>query len=308
MWLEVKQLDPPPSREQMDFAWQELTKRLSKFSGRCRVDAWVSPALREKHIKRAVGLLEYEVKSGLKEDEELFVAVPCGELEKGIVQLRWTMEGERRVRLVSTRSQKGLYGCPSAFGPNRWSENLTIDDAGSSRELPAFKVLDARGPAQICLHIGTADGLDRVLASLGNAEAQDVKTVAKLRDAIENANGQHKNAQLYRQLPCITVIYFDELDGGSADDLLRACLGDLTIAIDPQTTQIGKSFYGDNGVFRPEKNTATSAVIYRSRNRPSTSIVNPWARITVPQRWLDGTIFSVTDDGDVIAAEESPLA
>lgn len=264
MWVEVKAFDPPVSHTLLDTAWQELAKRFAKFTRRCRVDGWIAPGFDAGIAKRVTHLLSQELRSGLPSDREIYIAVPSGDIDRRVMRLCWTSRCGV-VQMVTFRSIAERYGYPPAAEPDDWTANLQIIEGDAILQRRAFKVLDARRPARVLLRVEKSTE-ERVLCSLGNAEMQTVMTVDRLRDVIDYANDQIKNGQKYRAIPGILVVYFDHLTGGDHGDVLRACLGDLTISIDPDTNAISDTFYGRNGVFRPDKNTAISAITYRSRH------------------------------------------
>jgi hypothetical protein len=100
----------------------------------------------------------------------------------------------------------------------------------------------------------------------------------------------------------VIVIYNDSL-GGMPQDLLVACLGDITVPVDEFTLEAGPGFYGNNGLFRPGRNTAISAVTIRSRNFESLSVVNRHASLEVSPAWLGGKVCAVDDAGNVVLVE-----
>jgi hypothetical protein len=200
--------------------------------------------------------------------------------------------------MVALRSLDGVYGCPPAAEPADWTASLRITDNATTVERPAFTVLKQLRPARVTLRVEASDD-EHVLCGMSNAEAQDVTTIDRLRDVIGDANDQLRNGQKYRAVPAVLVVFFDQLGGGDHEDILRACLGDLTVSIDRNAKAITDTFYGRNGVFRPNKNTAISAIIYRSRHYPAMSLLNPHALHPVPRAWLDGAVYSVDDSGRV---------
>lgn len=95
-------------------------------------------------------------------------------------------------------------------------------------------------------------------------------------------------------------MYFDHLGGGQHDDLMRACFGDLTYLIDTVTKTLRDGHYGLNGAFRPNKNTAVSAIVYRSRRYPTLSLVNPYGRYPINPKWLPGRVTRISNSGEVL--------
>jgi hypothetical protein len=298
MWVEVKEFDPPVSQELLDMAWKELTVRLEKFTSKCRVEVWIAPGFSPHIAKQVVHLLNLELKSGLRQNETLYLAIPAGNFDRNAVRLEWRVRDGSNARMVALRSRDGVYGCPLAAEPASWISKVQVIDGTSTIQRPAFQILSQRIPSRAVLRVGPPIS-NSVLGSLSNAEAQDVTTIGRLRKVIDDANDQLKNSQSFRKIPGVLIVYFDHLGGGQHDDVLGACLGDLTVSIDTNTNQAVSSGYGNNGVFRPNKNTAVSAIIYRSRHYPPMSLINPYAAYPVEKAWLDKPIYSVDSTGAV---------
>jgi hypothetical protein len=97
-------------------------------------------------------------------------------------------------------------------------------------------------------------------------------------------------------------LYNDHLGGGDHTDIFRACFGDLTVIVRPQGGGSSSSFYGRNGVLRPNKNTAVSAIEYRSRIYPTACLINPFALYPIKRSWLTGTVYCVDAEGHLHAS------
>ena len=95
------------------------------------------------------------------------------------------------------------------------------------------------------------------------------------------------------------MIYNDYLVA-DRQDMMFACLGELTYPINTATKKAGNPYYGMNGALNSRKNTSVSAVIYRSQLFPDISLVNPHAVIPINPKWLTGTTYSVNAAGLVV--------
>lgn len=291
MWVEVKALDPPATQQLLDFGWTELRRRLTKFEGKCRVYAWIAPSFTTRTAKQVIHVLSRAVNSAFSPTCVLYVSVPDGEVAEDTVQMEWIGSGGTPVRMIALRSKVAVYNCPPAAEPEDWSSNVRITESTASLR-PAFEVLSLKSAAPVTLRV-TPDETGSVLASIGHAEAREVNTIERLRRVVNDANDQFKNALTYRELPGLLFIYFDYLGGGDYSDLMRACFGDLSVSIDQNTLKVVDTFYGSNGALRPNRNTAVSAIMYRSRHYPTVSLINPWARYPVSPSWLPGTVCQV---------------
>lgn len=298
MWVEVKALDAPASQSLLGFAQTELKTRLAKLEGKYAIDAWVTSDFDHGAAKRAIQILRRQLTAGLDPNRRLYIGVPSGTMGKGDVSIEWTDGHGNPVRLVSARSTGDSYCCPPGAEPSSWVDEISVQVEGAVKSYPAFKVLSSTDRGKLSLrvipnpqHVG--------LASVGNAQASNVTTVEKMRRRIADAGGQVRNGQRYLEIPSLVVIYNDSL-GGDQRDLLIACLGDYTVPIDNSTLELGQGFYGDNGVFRPGKNTAVSAVMSRSRLFGTVTMVNPYAAFEIDPSWLPGKVYAAGEDGNLV--------
>ncbi|MEX2151215.1 MAG: hypothetical protein WD793_13470 [Steroidobacteraceae bacterium] len=287
------------SQQLLDLAWASLKERLAKFAGRCSIEAWVAPGFDERVAKRAVHLLSQELRTGLQRDRVLFVAVPSGQFEREVVRIDWISRDHPQIRMVAYQSEDGVYGCPPAVEPTDWAADLQYVDSLSIRQLPAFRVLSVQRPSSLLLRVDFPRS-NRPLSGLANGEAHEITTVDRIRKVIDDANEQLRSGQQHRALAGVLTVYFDHLGGGQHDDLMRACFGDLTYLIDTVTKTLRDGHYGLNGAFRPNKNTAVSAIVYRSRRYPTLSLVNPYGRYPINPKWLPGRVTRISNSGEVL--------
>ena len=98
---------------------------------------------------------------------------------------------------------------------------------------------------------------------------------------------------------------FNDHLGADHSELFRACLGDITTAINTSTLEADPPWLGRNGVMRPAKNTSVSAVTYCSRQFPPVSLLNPYAALPVRATWLAGTVYHVAQNGNVVVVGRS---
>ena len=296
MWVEVKSFDPPASQSLLGTAWDELQPRLAAISGPCRVDAQVSDAFNQRAAAIAVRILEKQLKH-VADGDVFYVGIPADAIKRSLVTLEYTASSGT-VRVFSPRSVSGMYGYPRWAAPANWSEELKIRDEQNVTQVRAYKALHATESCVIMLRV-QRQPTHRGLGGIMGAEAQNVKTVDRLRERIEDAASQLRNGQKYLRSPGVVTVYNDHL-GADYSELFRACLGDITIAINLPSLESDPPFLGKNGVMRPDKNTTVSAVTYASRQFPPVSLLNPYAAVPIPAHWLAGTVYRVADNGEVI--------
>lgn len=293
MWIEVKSLDPPLSQELIGNAFVQLRQRFNDV-GHFRIDAWVSSSFDEGAAKSIQRLVYNEIRAGRAGGAAWYASVSAERTQNRRAEIRWTDTRRRPVRMVTWKSVADVYAYPLESEPGGLTANIQLDD-GVVQSLPAYEVLSVQVVAPVMLRIEANAG-GHGIASVGSARAQADTTVDRLRRVIDDANDQLKNGQRFRELPGVAQIFLDHLAGAGEIDVLRACLGDLTIPIDAVSRAAGEAFYGQNGILRATKNTAVSAVTYRPRHYGTVSILNPWATYPVPPQWVDGTVHKVEGD------------
>lgn len=295
MWVEVKALDAPASTALLGFAHTELKRRFDKSDIHCAVYANVAEGFDQRTAKRAMHTLEVAINDGLDRSRKTFIGIPAGDVDNSTVVIDWTDDSGTDVRMYSPRSRKGSYGCPLSGGPSNWIGDISITDGSTQTKIPAFKLLSETDCCLLTFRI-IPKAVGYGLYGVGSARATNDTTVVKIRKRVGDAAVQIRNAQTFRQHPGVVVIYNDHL-GGDQFDLMRACLGDLTVPIDLATKKAGSMHYGLNGILNNRKNTSVSAVTYRSRLFSDISLINPYASIAVNPRWLLGSIYAVELDG-----------
>ena len=293
MWVEVKSLDPPLSQELIGSAILQLRRRFEGLVG-FRLDAWVSSSFDQRAAKRIQRLVRNEIRTGRASGAAWYAAVPTGTVQNQRAEIRWTDSRGRAVRMVTLKSSADVYSYPLEAEPGGIDADIQIDD-GSVQRVPAYQLLSVQDPAPVIIRIEASTG-ERGIASVGAAGAQADTTVDRLRRVIDDANAQLKNGQRFKTAPGVVHVFLDHLAGAGQSDVMRACFGDLTVPIDASSRAAGEAFYGQNGILRANKNTAVSAVTYRSRHYGTVSVLNPWATYPVLLKWLDGTVHRVEDE------------
>lgn len=290
LWVEVKSFDPPASQTLLSLAWSDLQRRLRNAHRPIRVDAQVSGAYSQRAAKIALCIADRELQR-VSDGEVFYVGIPCDvEKPSAIVTLEWPSRSGP-VRMLVPRSISRKYGYPRWATPLDWSAYVTIREGQTVRRERTYKVLHESEPCVLTLRVERRPN-HYGLAGVSKAEADEDTTVAKMRERIEDAASQLRNAQAYLNAPGVVVIYNDHLGSGHLD-LFRACLGDITIGIDRATLIAGAPYFGDDGVMRPHKNTSVSAVTYCWRGCRPVSLLNPYAALPVPARWLAGIVYEV---------------
>jgi hypothetical protein len=240
MWIEVKSLDPPLSQEVIGKALVSLKQRFSDIRG-FRIDAWVSSAFDERAAKSIRRLVYNEIRAGRAAGAAWYASVPAERAENRRAEIRWCDTRRRPVRMVTWKSAADVYAYPPESEPGDLAANIQIDD-GVVQSLPAYQLLSVQIPTPIMLRIEASTG-DHGIASVGSARAHADTTVDRLRRVIDDANDQLKNGQRFKKVPGVVEVFLDHLAGAGQSDVLRACLGDLTIPINASSRIAGEAFF-----------------------------------------------------------------
>jgi hypothetical protein len=106
------------------------------------------------------------------------------------------------------------------------------------------------------------------------------RTPERIREQVKESNAQLKSGQSHRPGPGVCVIYHETLDFSGARHVAAALLGDIAIPIQ-KGGSLGQACFTRNGVLRPTKNRAVSAVRYVRTDDSTTTVINPWAAYAI---------------------------
>jgi len=300
MWVEVKELDPPVSQTQIDIAYRELSQRLTKLKLPVVLDCWVGPGFDHRVGKIAMHLVHLGLRKYSADVTSWYVCIPRGNYQADCVDFIWRDRKGMKVHTISAKLTTGLYGVPLAAGPGNWIANVDVTSAGVIRSCAAYKILSEVETCRLVLRVERSLESARI-SSVGSGIFNNVATVQQIRNAVDDAAKQLDSGQNARKAPGVVEVYNDAF-GATPDELLRACLGDLTIPIYRPSLTRGNPMYGNNGILRGRKNRSVSAVTYRSRHCQAISVVHPEPMYPVRLNWLDGDVYYVDGDGSVVRA------
>jgi hypothetical protein len=158
------------------------------------------------------------------------------------------------------------------------ADTKIIYSDGQERTAKAFHFFDW-GSALECALIAHIDPAKRpfgsLLASSGGTSSADRRTVR----AVEEANSQIKTACLANDAPGVVLLVPRDrfLDDRTIE---VAVYGKLTVTFTStgNVTGLGEPFHGQDGAFRPNKNTHVSAAVHVRPDGTATFFPNPHAR------------------------------
>jgi hypothetical protein len=278
VWVEVKTLDPPPELQRLDRSFQSLRSRCEALVGVTgNLYVTVGASLDGRAERWLVGDLEHR---HMTEDVEIVVAVP-GDADYAS-SIRFDYEHrEGSIRQISVAAASDRYPFYPSLEPARWSDKVTITKADGQRDSRQLYdlLLDAVEPALIAWVLPSDSPL--TVHGVGNTGMYGNRTPERIREQVKESNAQLKNGQSQRPGPGVCVIYHETLDHASARQLVAALLGDIAIPIQSDGRSLGQARFTRNGVWRPTKNRAVSAVRYVRTDDSITTVINPWARYAI---------------------------
>jgi hypothetical protein len=205
-----------------------------------------------------------------------------------------------RLVLHCCMSRTGCYGAPIGTGSIDWEAfACVVSDDGSERQVRARELaLEKHDAFVLALRILTRDGPGfAVQGATGSGLATRLPTVRKTRRAARDANEQFRNACQHRELPCLLMVFQDDLLVADDEDFLSAFYGDLQITWPRDDAEQSSMGFGPNGIWSEMKNRTTSAACYVRNGASPILVHNYWARRPVPEGLLGGVEYRMRDDG-----------
>jgi hypothetical protein len=197
------------------------------------------------------------------------------------------------------KSITGRYGRPlgGGFLVSQGCATVTEKD-GSSRELSVGELGLFNDDFLVGLDLASTNKPFEVTGVMRTGGAIWLPNVRKFRKAAERANKQFGNACKYREVPCLLMLFHDDVLVSDDEAFISAFYGDLqaTWTVGSANDDTTLSF-GPNGFWGPEKNRTTSAACY-VRNRAAPIMVhNFWAKNRLVPRLLGCVEYVPLEDG-----------
>jgi hypothetical protein len=276
-WVEVKTLDLSKESQAFGRAWDDLHRRADKIDGFGEAHALIGPAFDDQASAALMGCVSRELRRASSAPIRI-VAVPADPDFGRWARITYSCDGNT-VEQVGPASASGSYPSYPSCEPD-WSKRikLVLSD-GTTREDHAYRILNVSA-GKVALRLFWSQTPFKI-ASASMFEATRNRSNQRVRDAIDEANDQIRNGQIYRRAPGVVCVYQENLDALGGHTLLSAIFGDLTVPIDRDSKKMGEAFLGRNGILKPDQNRGISAVCYTGYGGNSTFIVNPWADYAV---------------------------
>lgn len=300
LWVEVKTLAAEERFERLADAHKQLRKRLGRISSKAQALAWVRPPLQAGDAKAIAALVQREVARldfGANDAEHL-VVVPDQPINGRFVRFVFEMANGKRAIVSAVESKNGKYGWPMVFEPKNYHETIAFKRSdGTCQTVRLREIATLTDNVRVAIELRADENRFNLISTTPVGVAADIGNVERIREAVSEANAQHKNGCRHRDAPSLTVIYHNDLTVADNKVLLAALYGDLAYAFSPGNFQNGELHLTRNGVFRPDKNTTTSAVCYIRNDTSAVYVHNFWAARRLPTNLFCGKHFVPKPDG-----------
>jgi hypothetical protein len=298
-WVEVKTLEWDDS---LGSALQDLKVRCEKLEqvGAGSIHAIVGPydsraARQALHHARKVSLLP----TG---DATRVVMIPGDPAYGADVELEYQAETGESVVQTGPASVSGQYQCYPALDPKNWSSVVTIRRSnGDTDTAKLYQRLGSRVPFQLALRIFASEK-SLFVGSAGSGVRTNTSQ-KRIREDINKANSQIRNAQKARLAPGVVSIYHDSLDALGLEMFLAALFGDLSIPVTPVRggpPKFGTPEFGPHAVLTGGKNRGVAIVRYYPYKDEPYTVVNPYADTPIDWRPFADAAWIMNEAGQFV--------
>jgi hypothetical protein len=299
-WCEVKTLEPSQESKQLSDALEDLRKRSAGLSGSGMGIAHVSATMSHKDAKMTVQLLKRPLKRLADQDApDMAVALLPKEADrKQFVRFSLSTRDDKVAEFHSHVSTTGLYALPSGMYPEPDSQVIELKfSSGRTKKAPAHTVLEASDDFRVAIAIHPSEGAFEIVSAMPTGAARRLNNVARIREAVRDANEQVKNANAYKAAPSITLIFQDGLDVPEDTVIKSALYGDLTYVAPKDDPASGSLVLEGDGAWNSTKNRTTSAVMYVRNGGEPMIVHNYWAERPLPAGLFSCKEVTVTENG-----------
>lgn len=305
IWVEAKRLEATREWTSLRRLGDDLMRRAKGLSGTGTAHAYISPTADAGSLKRVFDLVRHA--------RDVLRAGRCVVTIHGTASPRPPVEftfhhDSEVIRYVSDEVSDGKFGIPYAVPPDSWTELVTVRHSdGKTREAPLYQVA-CEDAFLVALEISPSIDRFRVSMVTHAVGMQESKVKKRLRAHLRTANRQFKEARRSVDGPTLVVVGDTGQipDTIEQDDILEALFGDLTVPFPIGDEKAPPPFYGQNGIWREQQHTSTSAVCWVQDGQPILTVHNPWADTALPDGLLPGRELKVNDDGRLYDCSNDP--
>ena len=299
-WCEVKTLERSQDSKRLSDALDDLRKRSTSLSDSGMGIAHVGDTMSHKDAKSVVQLLKRPLKRLAEADSpDVAVAlVPKNADRNQFVRFSVSTKDKKNVEFHSYVSTTGRYTVPSGMYPDPDSQMIKLKfSSGRIKEVLAHTVIEASDDFRVAIAAYSSETPFEIVSAMPTGAARRLGNVARIRDAVSDANEQVKNANTYKAAPSVTVIFQDGLDVPVDAIIESALYGNLKYVAPIGDPTSGKLILEGDGVWNSTKNRTTSAVMYVRNDGEPVIIHNYWADRPLPAGLFSCREISVAKDG-----------
>lgn len=256
LWVEAKTLDPEGHTAAMGRAWDIIQATDYPTDLRGFATMHVNDSTRDQSVRAVLKLFSEHAESYRNENVRLI-----------FIQQVADVGGIRRVDFNDMVPPirfwiRGAGTQPIAIPLGVMEDGLrtaTISDNGVSREIEAYKIFDWNAEFN-CALVATLDSKDLPLSVTPNSGGNS-SVAPRVLSALENANGQIKNANRYISAPGVVLIFPPRYSHVDNFQIAAGAYGKLMFSFDVPSGRAGPLEHGPNAAFQSQKNRHISAAI-----------------------------------------------
>jgi hypothetical protein len=299
-WCEVKTLEPSQQFQQLGDALEDLRKRSTGLSGSGMGIAHVGMSRCHKDEKLTVQLLKRALKRFDDSDapDVVVALVPKDADRSQFVRFSLLARDGKVIEFHSCLSTTGRYQVPSGTYPDPDTRLVELRfSSGRTKGVPAHTVIEFSDDFRLALAVHSNQSEFEIVSAIPTGAARRLNNVARIREAVSDANEQVKNASTYKAAPGVTMIFQDGLDVPDDTIIKSALYGDLKYVAPKDDPANGNLILEGDGAWNSTKNRTTSAVIYVRNGGEPVLIHNYWAERPLPAGLFSCKEVSVTKNG-----------
>jgi hypothetical protein len=285
-WCEVKDLEQLEDSQLLGEALNELSARTGNLDLTGRGFAYIHETFSHRDAKNVVHLLKRALKRFADCDapDTVVALVPMNPDRQEFVRFAISTKTHGTAEFHSCTSRTGTYGSPDGISAEPYGQRTTLRfSTGAEKPFIAGSVV---APSQTFLVAIVAQKHPEKFTLMAAARAGPIKRLRnpeRIRDVLNDANGQFKNGLKYKKAPCLLAIFHEGLDVPEEAIIKSALYGNLKFSFPEGNPGEGKLILDKDGAWNPEKNRTTSAVLYVRNGGDPLIVHNYWAERPFPR-------------------------
>ncbi|MGJ5179947.1 hypothetical protein ACQR16_30560 [Bradyrhizobium oligotrophicum] len=299
-WCEVKDLERLEDSQRLSKSFNELSARTGNLDLTGQGFAYIHEDFSNRDAKNVVHLLKRALKRFTDCDapDTVVALVPMNPHRKEFVRFAISTKTHGTVEFHSCTAPTGIYGSPDGIHAEPYEQKTTL--RFSTEVEKSFIAGSVVAPGQNFLVAIVAQKRSEKFTLMTAARAGPIKRLRnpeRIRDVLNDANGQFKNGLRYRKAPCLLAIFHEGLDVPDDTIIKSALYGDLKFSFSGDNLGDGKLIMDKDGAWNPDKNRTTSAVLYVRNDGAPLIVHNYWAERPFPRGLFACREVSAQADG-----------